>query len=638
MKNSGFVARMGMLGALAATLLSGCGGAGQDGAPSAAQTPSVAKVEQVDGRVQPASADQGVPHVKSRHVGAIPIPSRIRLGALKQEEIRSAVSDASPRKLVGLARAVDAAPTLQQLQWQPVAGGGQVAAISVSAEGAHGLRLGIVVRQLPGSAVLRLYRQAAPATVFQISGQEVLQRIESNALAGDRSLDGQTWWTPDLGADEVTLELELPAGADVAALDMALTRVSHIFENLALPTQEEFETKINDAMPCNRDASCENDYADQRNAVARTSFVSRGDAYTCTGTLLNDSQSSGTPYFLSAHHCISSQAEADTLETNWFYRSSSCRSRTLSSRSVHRRGGAKLLYSSDSTDTALLQLNDAPPEGAFFAGWDASAQAKYSSVATLHHPAGDMLKISLGRLGEQTTCTAMSQSGSFDCDGKTGNYYEVYWYRGTTEYGSSGAALLNSAKKVIGTLYGGTSSCFNMSAKEIFGRFDVAYEAGLKKWLAAAPADASNQRVAVHRFYNNRAGTHFFTTNVAERDYVIQRLSDFAYEGVAFYAQAQAQPGSIPMYRFYGADSGAHFFTASAQERDDVKNNMPQYRYEGIAWYASPDHSANTSPVFRFSYKQVPFYTINQAERDFIIAHYREYTYEGPNYYAWTNP
>src|SRR6218665_872272 len=258
MKNPGFVARMGMLGALAAALLSGCGGAGQDGAPSAAQTPSVAKVEQVDGRgqpasadqgvphvksrhvggggeegarsaaqppsvakveqvdgrVQPASADQGVPHVKSRHVGAIPIPSRIRLGALKQEEIRSAVSDASPRKLVGLARAVDAAPTLQQLQWQPVAGGGQVAAISVSAEGAHGLRLGIVVRQLPGSAVLRLYRQAAPATVFQISGQEVLQRIESNALAGDRSLDGQTWWTPDLGADEVTLEVELPAGAD----------------------------------------------------------------------------------------------------------------------------------------------------------------------------------------------------------------------------------------------------------------------------------------------------------------------------------------------------------------------------------------------------------------------------------------
>src|SRR6218665_1430369 len=130
MKNSGFGAPGGVVGAVAPPLLSGCGGAGQDGAPSAAQTPSVAKVEQVDGRVQPASADQGVPHVKSRHGGAIPIPSRIRLGALKQGEIRAAVADASPRKLVGLARAVDAAPTLQQLQWQPVAGGGQVAAIS----------------------------------------------------------------------------------------------------------------------------------------------------------------------------------------------------------------------------------------------------------------------------------------------------------------------------------------------------------------------------------------------------------------------------------------------------------------------------------------------------------------------------
>src|SRR6218665_2628860 len=102
MKNPGFVARMGMLGALATVLLSGCGGAGQDGAPSAAHTPSVAKVEQVDGRVQPASADQGVPHVKSRHVGAIPIPSRIRLGPLKQKKNQSPISYPTPPQIIPL--------------------------------------------------------------------------------------------------------------------------------------------------------------------------------------------------------------------------------------------------------------------------------------------------------------------------------------------------------------------------------------------------------------------------------------------------------------------------------------------------------------------------------------------------------
>lgn len=35
---------------------------------------------------------------------------------------------------------------------------------------------------------------------------------------------------------------------------------------------------------------------------------------------------------------------------------------------------------------------------------------------------------------------------------------------------------------------------------------------------------------------NERSGGHFFTTNEAERDNVIANLSDYAYEGVAFFA------------------------------------------------------------------------------------------------------
>ncbi|WP_289240874.1 hypothetical protein [Delftia sp.] len=62
-------------------------------------------------------------------------------------------------------------------------------------------------------------------------------------------------------------------------------------------------------------------------------YVQNGQGYVCSGTLINDKAGSGTPYFLTANHCISTQTVASTLETSWFYRTPSCNSRTLSSAS-----------------------------------------------------------------------------------------------------------------------------------------------------------------------------------------------------------------------------------------------------------------------------------------------------------------
>ena len=44
--------------------------------------------------------------------------------------------------------------------------------------------------------------------------------------------------------------------------------------------------------------------ADARYAVAGIRFTSNGGTYICSGGLIADSSNSGTPYFLTAHHCI----------------------------------------------------------------------------------------------------------------------------------------------------------------------------------------------------------------------------------------------------------------------------------------------------------------------------------------------
>lgn len=480
----GFTARAGWAlgGAVVAALLAGCGG-GE--APSSAAVLSVPAYEQPAGAALQQAASQAQALLQTR---AVALPARVVLGAFSEAKALAAAPTVGPRQ-IGAARSVgataSAAATQALLQWQPTSQGGLAAAVSFSADGAHGLRLGVQVGQLPADAVLRVYRQDRPAAVFETSGLAVLQTIARNLAAGDTGDAARTWWTPDAGGDEATLEIELPPGTPASSVQVAVPQVSHFFADLSLPTEDEFalQTKINQSDACNLDATCYDAYAAQRNAVARMLFTSAGQSYLCTGTLLNDRDSTGTPYFLSANHCISSQTVASTLQTQWFYRSPSCNSYSLSSGTVARSGGATLLYASESTDTSFLQLADTPPAGAVFAAWDANPQALGSAVAGLHHPLGDLLKISFGSISAQAACSSAS-SGVFSCTtSASGNFYRVNWTQGLTQGGSSGSGIFHGSA-LVGTLYGGSSVCSSTTAPDYYGRFDVAYAAALKNWLS----------------------------------------------------------------------------------------------------------------------------------------------------------
>lgn len=470
----------GWAGVAVSALAAGCGGGGGAEAPTGHAAALSAPAYE-----QPAHAMQSAAGWAAR--GAAVLPARVELGAISEAKAQAAAPVVGPRQ-IGLAR--DAGPTAsvagtqQLLRWQSSSQGGQIAAVSFSAEGAHGLRLGVQVGQLPPEAVLRVYRQDRPGAVFETSGQAVLQTIARNVQAGDQGDAARTWWTPDAGGDEATLEIELPPGTPAASVQVAVPQVSHFFVDLSLPAASDsvLQPKVGESSACELDASCYDDYAALRNAVARMIYTSGGKSYLCTGTLLNDQKSSGTPYFLTANHCISSQTVASTLQTFWFYRSPSCGSRTLSSGSASRTGGATLLYASASTDTSFLRLLDTPPAGAMFAGWDASAQALGATVAGLHHPQGDLLKISFGAVSSLYACTSVS-STAFSCTADpNGSFYRVGWTQGQTEGGSSGSGIFRG-NALVGTLYGGNGLCASQG-QSYYGRFDVAYAAALKNWLS----------------------------------------------------------------------------------------------------------------------------------------------------------
>jgi hypothetical protein len=92
----------------------------------------------------------------------------------------------------------------------------------------------------------------------------------------------------------------------------------------------------------------------------------------------------------------------------------------------------------------------------------------------------------------------------------------------------------------------------------------------------------------VYRFYNNVAGGHFFTINPAERDIVLSQYADtFTFEGIGFFTSPTDTANTEEVYRFYNDRSGGHFFTANEAERDYVIENLSDtFHFEGIAFCA----------------------------------------------------
>ena len=393
----------------------------------------------------------------------------------------------APRALSSLQSAGDMARTLR---WSETPEGGQVAAISITSAGAHGLRLGLVVDAMPDAAELRLYRKDRSKTGFETTGKAV-----NEAIARNRRADGDTraagiWWTPDLGADEVTLEIALPAGLSTSQLRIAIPTLTHAYVNLALPVELELRDSlvprnVGDAAGCELDASCADQYATERNAVARMTYVGSDNRYYyCTGSLLNNTRRDLTPYFLSANHCISTQASATSLRTDWFFRSASCNSFEPSAQTTALQRGATLLYATAAHAATLMRLNDAAPAGATLAGWDARGTAVTgTAIYGLHHPQGDLLKYSEGQVQSYRNCSL--SAGSITCNpgNAQSDFVNVGWSKGVTEGGSSGSAMF-AGGRVVGTLSGGSSSCTVSGGSDVYSRFDRTFSSQIGNWLA----------------------------------------------------------------------------------------------------------------------------------------------------------
>lgn len=217
---------------------------------------------------------------------------------------------------------------------------------------------------------------------------------------------------------------------------------------------------------CNNNVICpEGDpWRDQIRSVA---MITVGGQGICTGQLINNCANNGTPYFLTANHCLGGN-NSWVFRFNW--NSPTC-TPTQNAPTNQTVSGSQLRANNAATDVALLQLNSTPPANynVFYSGWDKSGTAPTSSTC-IHHPDGDIKKISF-----DNNPATQATFGGAAC------WRIATWEDGTTEPGSSGSGLWNQNGLLIGQLYGGQASCSN-NVNDYYGRFSNSYQY-LQTWL-----------------------------------------------------------------------------------------------------------------------------------------------------------
>jgi len=203
----------------------------------------------------------------------------------------------------------------------------------------------------------------------------------------------------------------------------------------------------------------------------------------CTASLLNNLKNDKKQYLLTAHHCGSSVSGWVAV---FHYQSSTC-----------ERGGPRLLnhtvgrvsevFRNPVSDHNLVLIGEEIPRAwaVYYNGWSAVDQVNRNFSVGIHHPAGDVKKISFSYFPTQSS----QWSG-----GQPNTHWRVpQWTNGTTEPGSSGSPLFDSNKRVVGQLHGGSASCrIVIGGWDAYGKIARSYDNGLKKFI---DPENTNQRL-----------------------------------------------------------------------------------------------------------------------------------------------
>lgn len=283
-----------------------------------------------------------------------------------------------------------------------------------------------------------------------------------------------------IAGEEIIVEYQQPADTSFEG-EIEIGEVNHDFRGLFRATEPRDPKQT-----CHPNVICYSEDAKPSSSVI--GLIINGNTY-CTGSLVNNTAKDGTPYILTATHCLNNDYNASFLRKRHYdvvagtivaffnYQSPVCGiNNTENIRGPVQLSMASMdsVYISEKHDISLLKLKEMPPREfqPFLSGWDATASPT-PIFHGIHHPNGGIKKVAIDNDN--------LKMGSFGNDAQYGmtpnsHWFVMKWETGNTEQGSSGSPLYDFEKRVVGTLTAGESMCSSPRGKDIYAALYKAWE------------------------------------------------------------------------------------------------------------------------------------------------------------------
>ncbi len=305
-----------------------------------------------------------------------------------------------------------------------------------------------------------------------------------------------------LTGEQAVLEYWVPATARETG-QIHLNRVDYAYDQQALKngdTPDDF----GQSEPCNINVNCPlgNNYQTEKKGVARILMVFSNGSGWCTGSLIANTAGTPEPYMLTAHHCqiIGTNPDFGLWRFDFDYETAGCANPALEPQAKSVLGCERIAYRQE-TDFLLLKTSTIPANyGLYFNGWSRDTVGNVARTTFIHHPGGDIKKIS------QDTNMAVVHPQVIMWGSQFGNtpartHLKMVPQFGIFQPGSSGCPLFDTNKRIVGQLHGGNFSQFDLCIinSVYFGRFSLSWHGGgtaatrLRDWLDPANTGAMNQ-------------------------------------------------------------------------------------------------------------------------------------------------
>lgn len=288
-----------------------------------------------------------------------------------------------------------------------------------------------------------------------------------------------------VAGESIIVEYSEPAGVPFEG-SFTVSEVNHDYRDIL---RREPGNDGGSLFSCMPDALCQ----DADKDLIRSTVLLIIDGTTgCSGVLVNNTGNDGTPYLLTAVHCLNNQfqdgyqnmdyyiAHAGTVVTFFNYNRPVCNTQLKGTEEMTMAETYPRVIL-EKKDVALLELREKPPVyyNVYYAGWNMNEDGNIGVHTNLHHPNFAIKKYGKSD-ADLSVISLHADNIQFDSD----SHWQVpNWTTGSTSGGSSGSPLFDTNGLVIGTLTSGYSLCSGSSPNGAADQFTILY----KSWETTDP-------------------------------------------------------------------------------------------------------------------------------------------------------